>query len=187
METIPTFETKRLILRGVLESDIPSYQKYFSDYEIIRHLSAYVPWPFPDDGVESFLNSFIFPEQGKTQWMWGIFEKSNPNSLIGCVHLWREGKPENRGFWLGKPFWGQGYMTEAVNPVMDYAFDSLGFDKLVFANALGNQRSRRVKEKTGSQLIRVEPAKFVDPNLSEHEIWELTKSNWVKFKSMNDK
>ena len=113
--------------------------------------------------------------------MWGVFEISSPNELIGCVDLWRDGHPENRGFWLGKNFWGKGYMTEAVKPVTSYAFNELGFEKLVFANAVGNLKSRRVKEKTGCRLIDIKPAKFVNPKYTEHEIWELTKLEWQKY------
>lgn len=105
---IPQFQTNRLVLRGVDTSDIPSYEKYFVDYEVINHLSSAVPWPYPKNGVSEFLNQFVFPNQDKSQWLWGIFEKQNPNELIGVVHLWREGQPENCGFWLGKPFWGKG-------------------------------------------------------------------------------
>lgn len=175
---LPTFQTQRLILRGVTKLDIPSYEKYFVDYEIIQHLAVHVPWPYPKNGVEWFLENSIFPTQGKTTWMWGIFEKENPKELIGAVHFWRDGKPEHRGFWLGKKFWGRGYMTEAVAPIMDYAFDHLGFEKLVFANAVGNSRSGRVKEKTIAKLIDIQPAKFVNPKYSEHEIWELKKEDW---------
>ncbi len=175
---LPTFMTDRLILREVTQEDIPAYKKYFVDYEVIQHLAAHVPWPYPKDGVREFLNKFIFPDQGKTQWLWGIFEKENPAELIGAVHLLREGRPEHRGFWLGKPFWGKGYMTEAVAPVMDYAFNHLSFEKLFFANAVGNLKSRRVKEKTGAQLIDVQPARFVNPEYTEHEIWELKKEKW---------
>ncbi|MCB0367926.1 MAG: GNAT family N-acetyltransferase [Bdellovibrionales bacterium] len=74
-------------------------------------------------------------------------------------------------------------MTEAVNPLMNYAFENLGFDKLVFANALGNQRSRRIKEKTGAKFVEVKPAKFVDPKFTEHEIWELKKVDWVNYQN----
>ena len=175
---LPTFKTDRLILREVTHEDILSYEKYFINYEVIQHLAAHVPWPYPKNGVREFLDKFIFPDQGKTQWLWGIFEKENPAELIGAVHLWREGRPENRGFWLGKPFWGKGYMTEAVAPVMDYAFNNFGFEKLVFANAVGNLKSRRVKEKTGAKLIDVKPAKFVNPEYTEHEIWELKREDW---------
>lgn len=175
---IPTFRTERLILREVGTQDIPSYQKHFKDYEVIRNLAAIVPWPFPDDGVKSFLEERIFPFQGQSLWMWGIFRQENPTELIGVVHLWREGKPEHRGFWLARPYWGRGYMTEAVAPVTDYAFNELGFTQLLFSNAVGNLRSRRIKEKTGARLLRIQPQSFVDPLLTESEIWELNKSEW---------
>lgn len=175
---LPTLVTNRLILRAVSIHDIPLYQKHFSDYEVIQHLAAQVPWPYPEDGVKRFLENFIFPTQGKIQWLWGIFEKEKPMDIIGAVHLWREGKPENRGFWVGKKYWGKGFMTEAVTPVIDYAFYHLGFEKLVFTNAVGNSRSARVKEKTGAKLVDQKPAQFVNSKYTEHEIWELQKEDW---------
>ena len=175
---LPVFKTERLVLRSVCQNDINNYHKHFVDYDVIQHLAIHVPWPYPDDGVKLFLENNIFPNQGKNLWMWGIFEKNNPDELIGAVHLWREAKPDNRGFWLGKKFWDKGYMTEAVSPIMDYAFEHLGFEKLIFANAIGNKRSGRVKEKTGAKLIDVKPAQFVNPKYTEHAIWELKKEDW---------
>lgn len=182
MANLPTFETNRLILRGVIEADATDWQKNFADYEVVRNLSAQVPWPYPEDGVITFLKNFILPNQGKDRWVWGIFLKENPKELIGVVDLWRQGKPENRGFWLARKHWKKGIMTEAVEPVMNYAFNELDFSELIFSNALGNIGSRRVKEKTGAKLLRVQPAKHVDPALTENEIWELKKEDWFKFK-----
>jgi ribosomal-protein-alanine N-acetyltransferase len=179
---IPQFETERLILRAVTQSDVPSYKKHFVDYEIIRHLSSRVPWPYPENGVEDFINNFILPFQGKDKWVWGIFLKTNPDELIGVIDLWRKGIPEHRGFWLGRAFWNQGIMTEAVSPIIDYAFTSLGFEKLIFSNARGNIKSRRIKEKTGAQLIGIKPSQLVDPQYTESEIWELTKQSWEESK-----
>lgn len=186
MSALPVFETERLILRGVTLDDAGNYKKHFVDYEVIRQLSSVVPWPYPDNGVAEYIRNEILPKQGKDKWVWGIFRKEFPEELIGCVDLWREGRPENRGFWLGRKFWGRGYMTEAVYPVMDYAFSVLGFEVLVFANAVGNLRSRRIKEKTGARLVRVETAKFVDPSYTEHEVWELTKEAWETFRSKQE-
>lgn len=177
---VPSFTTSRLELRPVTLEDAPAYERHFVDYEVIRHLSSAVPWPYPKGGIVEFLKSKL-TVQGHDEWMWGIFLKEEPAELIGVVHLWREGKPENRGFWLARKHWGKGIMTEAVKPVLDYAFDHLGFDKLILANAVGNRGSHRVKEKTGAKLLRVEPAKFVDPAYTEHEVWELTKSDWKAF------
>jgi [ribosomal protein S5]-alanine N-acetyltransferase len=176
---LPRFETKRLILKEVTINDVPSYEKNFVDYEVIRHLSSLVPWPYPKNGVVDFLNNSVIPNQGKDRWVWGLFLKSNPAELVGAIDLWRECKPENRGFWLARRLWRQGLMTEAVRPVMNYAFNDLGFEKLVFTNALGNIASRKVKEKTGARLIGVRPASFVDPAYTEHEVWELEKDSWL--------
>lgn len=112
----------------------------------------------------------------------GIFLKENPQELIGVVDLWREGRPENRGFWLSRKHWKKGIMTEAVEPVIDYAFNELGFSELIFSNAVQNIGSRRVKEKTGARFIGIDQTKFVDPALSDREIWELKKDDWFKFR-----
>lgn len=76
-------------------------------------------------------------------------------------------------------------MTEAVAPVMDYAFNVLGFEKLIFSNALGNIASRKIKEKTGATFLLTQPAKFVDSQYTEQEVWELTKSAWLKYRKKN--
>jgi len=175
---LPIFETERLILKGLSIEDAPNYQKHFADYEVIQHLSTRVPWPYPEDGALKFIKDFVLPNQGKGRWAWGIFLKSNPQELIGCVELFESITTENRGFWLGRKFWGKGYMTEAVVPVMDYAFNHLAFDKMILANALGNDRSRRIKEKTLGRFIGTKPFKFVGSQYSESEFWEVTKEEW---------
>ena len=180
MTNIQSFTTSRLLLKGVTEKDIPAYEKHFIDYEIIRHLSKAVPWPYPEDGVKKFLTEVILPKQGQDLWMWGIYLKENPDELIGAIELWREGRPEHRGFWLSRAHQGKGIMTEAVKPITDYAFNTLGFEKLLFANAVGNSASRRVKEKAGARFLKTAQAKFVDPQYTEHEVWELTAEEWFK-------
>ena len=182
MPNVPTFSTARLILRELLESDAPAYTKHFVNYAVIRNLASSVPWPYPEDGVMNYLRSEIIPYQGKEKWVWAITLKENPQELIGAIELLRQATPANRGFWLGENFWGNGYMTEAVEPITDYAFETLNFPKLIFANAVNNQRSARVKEKTGAQLVRRESARYVDPLLTERCIYELTKAQWYAFK-----
>ena len=174
MASLPEFQTRRLILRGIRVEDAEASTRYFVDYEVVSPLAATVPWPYPEKGAVDFITKKVLPVQGKGKWVWGIFLKDNPDELIGAVDLWREGHPEHRGFWLGKKFWAQGIMTEAVAPITEYAFNELGFEKLIFSNALGNTRSRRIKEKTGARFLRTEPAQFVNPAFSEREVWELT-------------
>lgn len=180
---LPVFETQRLFLRAVTRTDAPAYERYFVDYEVIRNLSDLVPWPYPEGGVTEYIETQILPNQGRDRWVWGLFLKDHPEELIGTIDLYRKGTPENRGFWLGRKFWGLGLMTEAVTPITDCAFEALGFDRLVFSNAVGNTRSGRIKEKTGACLLYTEPRKFVDPEFTEHAVWELTKENWMSFRT----
>lgn len=70
-----TFTTQRLILREVTLGDIPAYKKHFVNYEVIKHLAATVPWPFLDDGVESFLQLKVIRNQGNERWMCGLYRK----------------------------------------------------------------------------------------------------------------
>jgi hypothetical protein len=113
------FKTKRLILKPLSLDDIPSYETHFIDYEVIRHLSAVMPWPYPRNGVSEFFQNVLLPPQGIS---WGLFLNERPTEVIGCLELLRPGTPENRGFWLPRKYWGRGLMTEAVKPVMDFAF-----------------------------------------------------------------
>jgi RimJ/RimL family protein N-acetyltransferase len=179
-QKIPIFETKRLILKEILVEHFENYTKHFVDYEVIKHLASGVPWPYPENGVKEYFDNIINPVLGISRWTWGIFLKECPNEVIGAVDLWRDGHPEHRGFWLGKEFWNRGIMSEACEPVTAFAFNELQFKKIVFANGVGNSRSRRVKEKAGAIFLRKEPANFVDQTYTEHEIWELTKESWQK-------
>jgi ribosomal-protein-alanine N-acetyltransferase len=104
--SIPTLETKRLILKAVELKDAPSYQKYFNDEKILSHLSDKVPKPYPDNGAEFYIKNVLLPEQGNNYYFWGIFLKDNPEELIGGIEIRVKASEQgNRGFWLGQKFW----------------------------------------------------------------------------------
>lgn len=177
----PTFETKRLILRPITPDDLPSYQRNFNDYEIIRYLAATVPWPYAENGAEEYYYKILLPKQGKDYWHWGIFLRDFPMETIGGLDLWRSSTIDNRGFWLARKHWGNGYMTEAASRINDHAFNDLGFEVLYFGNAVANVGSRKIKEKTGAVYTGTRPFKFVDPSVTESQNWKLTKDDWAKF------
>tara|TARA_B100001248_G_scaffold261335_2_gene252174 strand:+ start:2191 stop:2748 length:558 start_codon:yes stop_codon:yes gene_type:complete len=179
---MPTFRTKRLFLRPIEIKDAKSYEEHFVDYEVVQYLGDHVPWPYPKGRVKEFIKGVILPAQGKTLFYWGIFLADEPESMIGGIEIRKIANPDNRGFWLGRKYWGKGYMTEALIPVMDYAFEELGFEKMVFSNASKNPASSRIKAKTGARLIQKAPFSFVNPAFTEKEVWELTKADWLEFK-----
>lgn len=180
MHILKELPTKSLILKPLIIDYAEDYARHFIDYRVIRYLSDAVPWPYPKHGIKDFIQNIIVPQQGTERFCYGLFLKTNSQILIGCIDLWREPKPENRGFWLGYDYWGNGYMTEACREINRLAFEDLGFNILYFSNAVDNQRSSRIKQKTGARFLKRIPASFVDPNMTQAELWELCKLDWEK-------
>jgi [ribosomal protein S5]-alanine N-acetyltransferase len=178
---LPTLETPRLILRPLELADAGEIQRLFPQWEIVRHLDAMVPWPYPPDAAMRFLSEVALPAQARgEQWNWTLRLRQSPEQLIGSVRLNR-GESKNRGFWLGLPWHGQGLMTEAVAVTSDFWFDVLGFPVLRVTKAAANIASRRISEKTGMRLIGTTEKDYVCGRLST-EIWEITAGEWHAFR-----
>lgn len=186
MGLIDTLLTPRLILEPLAMRHAESYERNFVDYEVIRHLSAAVPWPYPEGGVADYISTVIEPRQGEGHWHWALALRDAPEEVIGSVGLWRKGTPEHRGFWLARAHWGKGLMSEATHAVNDHAFDVLGFEELLLSNALGNERSRNVKARRGAELIGTREMTFVDPVYTQTETWRLTKAHWLTWRKDRD-
>ena len=71
--------------------------------------------------------------------------------VIGCVSLRikREDQRAELGYWLGRPYWGQGYCTEAVRAVLDFGFGQLGLNRIFACHFARNPASGRVMQKAG--------------------------------------
>jgi RimJ/RimL family protein N-acetyltransferase len=173
----PTLETRRLVLRPLELADAEQAQALFPQWEVVRYLRNLVPWPYPPDGAYKYYRDLALPamERGDS-WHWTLRLKSAPEKLIGSIALMRSGD-ENRGFWIGPRWQGQGLMTEAADAVTDYWFDVLQFPLLRVPKAAGNIASRRISEKQGMRLVGEEQRDYVSGRLPT-EIWEITAEEW---------
>lgn len=178
MDVIPTLYTERLILRPLELADAEAVQQQFPHWEVVRYLNAFVPWPYPADGAFTYLRDIALPAIARgEEWHWSIRLKSAPDQLIGNISLMNE-QDNNRGFWLGPPWQGQGLMTEASEAVTRYWFETLGRDVLRVPKAAPNIGSRKLSERTGMRLIRTDEGDFVSGRLAK-EIWEITREEWL--------
>jgi ribosomal-protein-alanine N-acetyltransferase len=170
-------ETARLWLRPLQLADAEQIQALFPHWEIVRYLRTRVPWPYPPDGALTFIREMAGPamERGE-QWHWTLRRKSAPGQIVGCVSLMR-GDEENRGFWLGTPWHGQGLMTEACERVTDYWFETLAAPVMRVSKAAANEASRRISEKQGMRLVAMREIEYVSGRLPS-EIWEMTAAEW---------
>jgi [ribosomal protein S5]-alanine N-acetyltransferase len=173
----PEFETPRLRLRPLELTDAAAIQELFPHWEVVRHLQAVVPWPYPEDGARTYVEQVALPAVARgEEWHWSVRLKSEQDRLIGMISLKRDGDA-NRGFWLGLPWHGQGLMTEACEPVTDFWFAVLGRAVMRVPKAAENIASRRISEKHGMQVIATEMREYVSGRLLT-EIWEIGAEEW---------
>jgi [ribosomal protein S5]-alanine N-acetyltransferase len=175
--TTPRLETSRLLLRPLGLADADQVQELFPHWEIVKYLNAVVPWPYPSGGAHDFFKNVALPamERGD-HWTWTIRLKERPDQIIGSISLMK-GEHENRGFWLGLSWQGQGIMTEASDAVTDFWFDTLKFPVLRVPKAIANTASRRISEKQGMRIVAVVERDYVCGRLPA-EIWEITAEEW---------
>ena len=180
MEIVGT--TSRLILRPLELADAEQIQAIFPRWEIVRYLKNVVPWPYPANGARFFCEEIALPQAARGEsWHWTLRLKSTPEQLIGVVNL-RQSERNNRGFWLGLDWQGQGYMNEACEWANDHWFGTLGFPVLRVSKAVENRASRRISEKQGMRLVGTEMTDYVCGRL-QSEKWEITAEEWRAWKS----
>jgi [ribosomal protein S5]-alanine N-acetyltransferase len=170
-------QTERLLLKPLELADAEQTQQLFPRWEVVRYLSHVVPWPYPADGAYRYYEDVALPAmQRGEQWHWTLRLKTAPEDLIGSISLLQE-ENQNRGFWLGLPWHGQGLMTEAAEVVTDYWFNVLKFKVLRAPKAIVNEASRRISAKNGMRVIATEEREYVSGKLLS-EIWEITAEEW---------
>ena len=142
-------ETERLILRKWTDADAESLFEYAKDPDV----GPIAGWP-PHQSVEESL-SIIRNVLGGDE-CYAICEKEN-GKAIGAIELKLNGYTDmterddecELGFWLGKSFWGRGYMPEAAKELIRHGFEDLHMRAIWCGYYDGNQKSKRVQEKVG--------------------------------------
>jgi len=145
---IPLLKTERLILRAPSRSDVPAIVRFAGDRRVAVNTTR-IPHPYGAADAEQFIASISRENGGVT------FAIVLDSSLIGICGIDLRPEGADLGYWLGAPYWGRGYATEAVRAVIDHAFSELGHEVLLSGARVSNPASRRVLEKCGFQWTGV--------------------------------
>jgi RimJ/RimL family protein N-acetyltransferase len=176
-------DTPRVRLRPPRESDADAFFPYVSEPE----LSRYVTWAahaHVDDTREWLRKGQEMVAKGGDM-IWTLEHEGSPCGCIGlhgitwAVRAVRFDKAE-MGYWLARPLWGEGLMTEAATAALRWAFETLGLHKITIGCFEENVGSRRVIEKLGFRyLCRYEDDVWRDGRWFAHLRYELTASEWA--------
>jgi ribosomal-protein-alanine N-acetyltransferase len=134
-------ESERLILRPPRPSDIHAITVWLSDFDVAK-MTSRVPYPYSEADAEDFLAL-------AAEHRFAIQRKSD-GMFLGMTGL----RPEDGyefGYWLGKPFWGQGFATEAAHRLVSFAFEALGLQTVHAGWFADNPASGHVLAKLGAR------------------------------------
>ncbi|MBI4275892.1 MAG: GNAT family N-acetyltransferase [Rhizobiales bacterium] len=147
---IPVLETKRLTLRAPRLEDVKAMAQLANDKRIAENTRR-IPHPYSPSDAEDFISGVNVPK-GETAFLIMLRDET----IIGaCGLAFHEEEAPEIGYWLGVKFWGNGYATEAVRAVIDYAFTDLDHEALQAGTRVTNPASRRILEKCGFQWTGV--------------------------------
>ncbi len=145
----PELVTDRLLLRPFTLADAPVVQLLAGDRDIASN-TLNIPHPYEDGLAEEWISTHQEKfEQGELVNFAIVLR--NDDGLIGAIGLVINQQHENAelGYWIGKPYWGNGYCTEAAQAILHYGFTVLGLNRIYASHMSRNRASGRVMEKIG--------------------------------------
>jgi len=148
-------ETARLRIRSLCEDDLAELVALIGNWEVACWVSS-VPYPYSETDGREWIASVRRDHAIGRPRRFAIALKET-DRIIGGVGL--DGDPGTEtaepalGYWLGQPYWGNGYGREAVAAIIDYGFRTLGIETIRAYTDPSNAASQKVLLHCG--LIRV--------------------------------
>jgi len=148
-ELRPTLVTPHLVLRPPAAEDAAQIHRLAGAREV-AHNTLNIPHPYEDGMAEAWIekvNAELEQGSGAT---FAILRRQGA-LLIGGIGLRIESAHQRAelGYWVGVPYWGQGFATEAAEAVLRYGFEELGLHRIYATHYRRNPGSGRVMEKIG--------------------------------------
>ncbi len=149
-------ESERLKLTHLKLEDARDIEQYAGDRTIADNTRR-IPHPYPPGAAEKFIRQ-IHEECAAGREMVLAVHSKELGSFVGCIGIMRD-DPDTEvcelGFWIGKPFWGRGYCTEAGHRLLRYLFmeqnldDKFGMKCVSAKHFSTNTQSGKVIKKLG--------------------------------------
>jgi len=179
--TFPILKTNRLLLVEIEDKHLDEVYQIFSNEEVTKY---YGMSPFTNESqAKIMIESFRIRFENKQGMRWGIVEKDS-NHLIGTIglnNLILSGKRTEIGYDLLPTYWGKGIMSEAINEVITYCFQTLLLFRIGAVIFPKNIASSKVIEKFGFQKEGILRG-YIYQNEDSHDVYvySLLKSDWAK-------
>jgi ribosomal-protein-alanine N-acetyltransferase len=178
---LPQITTDRMVLRRMRASDEDAVYAYAADPDVARYTS-WAPHTSPEE-TRQFVRRLLDAYLEKRVANWGIELKSE-RKLIGTGGFgsWdREHGTGELGYAIGKAYWGQGLMTEAVRAMIDFGFRRMALNRVVIRMDPRNTGSWRVAEKCGCRFEGISrQAIYAKGTFHDLMVWAVLRDDWTR-------
>lgn len=150
MTDLPVLQTRRLELRKFSTEDAADVKK-LAGAEEIASTTLLIPHPYEENMARTWITSHLKKIDAGEEITYAITIK-NRSLLVGAMSISQISREHERGelgYWIGKPFWCQGYCTEAAFEVLRYGFEQLKLNRVYATHFIRNPASGRVMQKIG--------------------------------------
>jgi RimJ/RimL family protein N-acetyltransferase len=174
----PVLVTERLVLRPPHEDDKADLIELAGNRRVAEML-ARMPHPYGEAEAEAFISGQV-ATRGECQYAVTLADNG---AFIGAAGLMPSRGSLEMGYWIGEPFWGMGFATEAAHALVDLAFRASEIELLHASCRLINPASRRVLQKCGFQHAGQGMIDSLTAGRVAVERYTLDRSTWVSLKS----
>jgi [ribosomal protein S5]-alanine N-acetyltransferase len=145
----PELLTARLRLRRPVRLDAPDVERLAGDFAVASTTLS-IPHPYPDGGGAAWIESLAPAYEEDRQAVFAITDRGS-GAFYGAVGLTLHPDHDRAelGYWVGHPFWGRGYATEAAGAMLAWGFRTLGLHRINARCFVRNPASDRVLMKLG--------------------------------------
>lgn len=177
-------DTGRIILRRFTVQDASDmFQNWASDPEVTKYLR----WrPHPSmEATASLLAEWVksYSDPNYYQWAIELHENGKVIGSIGILDPSCSDASGEIGYCMGKAWWGQGLMTEALTAVEAFAFEEVGFNRLEAFHSVNNPASGRVMQKGGMRFEGTARQKYVaNTGAQDCSMYAVLKEDWTALK-----
>jgi len=175
----PVLVTERLVLRPPHEDDIPELAQLANNRRLAEMLGR-MPHPYGETEARAFIETARNDEVPGRTYAISLAETGN---FIGCAGLHARADGLELGYWIGEPYWGRGYATEAAHALVDLAFRATMIERLHVACRVINGASRRVIHKCGFQYSGQSMLDSLVAGRAPVERYSLDRRTWVSLRS----
>lgn len=149
MDSLPDLKTERLRLRMPVAGDIPRLVKY-ANHPQISKMTLNIPHPYHEKDAVSWIHMANEGFEEKNHFVFAICKQSD-NLFMGGIGLRLNTRFNHAelGFWIGEPFWNNGYVTEATGKMLEFGFERIELHKIYATHMVKNPASGKVMIKNG--------------------------------------